>query len=160
MDKLWVLSSINSNYNISNYGDVQNLKTGKVLKPMVTIKGYHRVDLGYKTYSIHRLVAIEFIQNPNNKPQVNHIDCNKSNNRADNLEWCTNGENQIHAINHNLKTIYKGVDVTSHKINDIIAINIFNSNKPQRIIAKEFNISQRLVLNIKKKRAWVHIHSM
>jgi hypothetical protein len=127
---------------------------------MVTKKGYHRVDLGYKTYSVHRLVSQAFIENHNNKPQVNHIDCDKSNNRVDNLEWCTNGENQIHAINNNLKIIYNGVNVVNHKINDSIAINIFNSDKPQRVIAKEFNISQRLVLNIKKKRAWIHIHSV
>jgi len=160
MDKLWVLSSINSNYYISNYGEVKNVKTGKLLKPMVTKKGYHRVDLGYKTYSIHRLVATEFINNESNKPQINHIDCDKSNNRADNLEWCTNGENQQHAILNNLKTIYKGVEVVNHKINNDIAINIFNSNEPQRVIAKKYNVSQRLVLNIKKKRAWVHIHNM
>lgn len=159
MNKLWVLSSINSNYYVSNYGEVKSVKTDKVLKPMVTIKGYHRVDLGYKTYSIHRLVAIEFISNDFNKPQVNHIDCNKANNRADNLEWCTNGENQQHALNNNLKTIYKGVEVSNHKIDDCIALSIYNSNEPQRIIAKKYNVSQRLVLNIKKKRAWVHIHN-
>jgi hypothetical protein len=160
MQEIWAIVKDNTNYEVSNYGKVRNLRTNYILKPMVTKKGYHRVDLGYKTYSIHRLVAQAFIENPNNKPQVNHIDCDKSNNRVDNLEWCTNGENQIHAINNNLKTIYNGVNVVNHKINDSIAINIFNSDKPQRVIAKEFNISQRLVLNIKKKRAWIHIHSV
>lgn len=158
MEKLWVLSSINSNYYISNFGDVKNVKTGKILKHMISAKGYHSVEIASVKYSVHRLVAIEFIPNPENKPQVNHIDCNKSNNVVLNLEWCTNSENQLHAIANNLKTIKKGIEVPNHKINDNIAIEIYKSTDSQRKIAKKYNISQRLVLNIKKRKAWNHIH--
>lgn len=84
-------------YQVSNYGNVRSLikRTGSIiiLKPDKTQSGYFRVTLckNYerKRYMVHRLVAEAFIPNPNNLPQVNHKDENKTNNRLDNLEWCT-----------------------------------------------------------------------
>lgn len=77
-----------------------------ILKPSTISKGYKGVILtkDKKRYpkKVHRLVAQEFIPNPENKPQINHIDCNKTNNSVENLEWCTNSENQIHAYKHGL----------------------------------------------------------
>lgn len=89
-------------------GGVMHFKE-RVLKPTINRKGYEVVYPsstginGYKTsVLIHRLVAEAFIPNPNNLPQVNHKDGKKQNNHVDNLEWCTNLENHIHKLEHNL----------------------------------------------------------
>ena len=88
-------------YQVSNTGVVRNKITGHILKPQLDNKGYLRVRMSLHdkkaTAKVHRLVAVEFIPNPENKPQVNHIDTDKRNNDVRNLEWVTNGENQIHA---------------------------------------------------------------
>lgn len=80
-------------YSVSNLGNVRNDKTGRILKPGNSGDGYLLVVLykngEHKTCKIHRLVAQAFIPNPLGLPQVNHINEIKSDNRAENLEWCT-----------------------------------------------------------------------
>ena len=88
------------NYKVSSLGNVINITTNKKLKPS-TRKEYLRVAL-YRDRkrhfkSLHRLVAEAFIPNPNDLPQINHIDGNKQNNNVNNLEWCDNSYNQLHA---------------------------------------------------------------
>lgn len=82
-------------YQISNLGNVKSLHTRgkeKILKPAKNHKGYLTVGLcqqeKQKTHYIHRLVAMAFIENPNNLPQINHKDINPANNTVENLEWC------------------------------------------------------------------------
>lgn len=74
----------------------------KKLEPPVTESGYQLVVIGKETWSIHRIVATTFVPNPENKPEVNHIDGNKQNNAASNLEWVTRAENVQHAVEHGL----------------------------------------------------------
>lgn len=99
-------------YEICDNGDViSNYRQNPiVLKPGKDHKGYLRVSLKDKTYKVHRLVAMAFIENVDNKPQVNHKDGNKQNNNVDNLEWCTNSENQIHANKMGLRNPMRGED--------------------------------------------------
>ena len=94
-------------YKITNTGKVWSNYKNDYLKPSKNRKGYFLVSLSInrslnKTLSIHRLVAIHFIPNIENKSQVNHIDGNKENNNVSNLEWNTNKENNKHAIDNGL----------------------------------------------------------
>lgn len=85
-------------YEVSNAGRVRSTyRYKRTLKPMISNTGYERVDLfkngSRKQFSVHRLVAMAFIANPESKPFVNHKDETRTNNNADNLEWVTHVEN-------------------------------------------------------------------
>lgn len=85
------------NYLVSNQGRVMNAKTGKILKAWDNTKGYDYVtirnDEGISKRRVSRLVGEAFIENPNNLETINHIDQDKHNNNADNLEWMSLGDN-------------------------------------------------------------------
>lgn len=95
-------------YQVSNKGRVKSFKKKKetILKPSKGERGYHSHGLirnrKSKSLRAHRLVAMAFIPNPENKKCINHIDCNKINNNVDNLEWVTHKENMVHAYKNGL----------------------------------------------------------
>lgn len=94
MEEIWKdIEGYYDLYQVSNMGRVKSLRNNIILKSKIERSGYERVVLSVnnipKDYSVHRLVANAFIQNPNNYPIVNHKDENRTNNCADNLEWCT-----------------------------------------------------------------------
>ena len=118
--ELWInIKGYENNYQISNFGNVRSLPhsilvkqdrynnprlmhwKGKILKQGIDGKGYRMVVLCQsgrrEQKTVHRLVAMHFIDNHHNKPAVNHIDFNPLNNHVDNLEWCTIRENNIHS---------------------------------------------------------------
>lgn len=118
-------------YQVSNLGRVKRLKgtymsTERILKPRGNNTGYLQVHLCKNSKSkfdkVHRLVAQAFIPNPENKPQVNHIDENKTNNMVSNLEWVTVKENNNHgtrierAIISNQKKV-KAIDIANGEYN-------------------------------------------
>ena len=104
-----------SKYQVSNIGRVRNARSGKILKPAINRCGYEHLNLTIdgiiKDYSVHRLVALEFIPNPNNKTTVDHIDSTaKLNNTTDNLRWATQKEQCRNISAHsNTSSQYKGV---------------------------------------------------
>lgn len=105
MQELWKdLKRFDNLYQVSNKGRVRSLIHNVILKPaniayrnQEKSNGYQVVNIKKKIYYVHRLVAEEFIPNPDNLPQINHKDGNKQNNNVENLEWCTNSENMSHA---------------------------------------------------------------
>jgi len=113
-------------YQISNLGNVRRLETfmmnknnimqkfnAKNLLPNLDTTGYYRISLCknhiHKKTSVHRLIALHFIPNPENKPEVNHINGIKTDNRIENLQWNTYSENIKHAYDNNLRqSAWKG----------------------------------------------------
>lgn len=101
------------NYEVSDQGKIRSKKKNKVLNSRVNAAGYEDVKIWdsdkrrHKHLRIHQEVAKAFVDNPCKKPEVNHIDGNKLNNKSTNLEWCTRSENAKHAIETGLFTPYK-----------------------------------------------------
>ena len=101
-------------YEISNLGNLKNIKTNKIITKTKNGSGYLLVGLiknsKIKTFRFHRLLAIHFILNPNNLPYVNHKDSNKLNYNLNNLEWVTHRENVSHgALSKNKTSKYPGI---------------------------------------------------
>lgn len=153
------------NYEVSTYGRVRNFITGRVLKPGSLRKGYQGVRLSKdgttKNYTVHRLVALAFIPNPEGKPEVNHINGNeKNNNRVDNLEWVTSAENKRHAISTGLNPTRYGEKVNGAKLTEKQVIEIkklLAAGAKQREIAEKFNVSRESISRIQKGIVWSHV---
>ena len=111
-------------YQVSNLGSVKRVKTDRVLKGRKHTGGYLLVSLSkngiVSTKLIHRLVAEAFIPNPENKPEVNHIDEDKTNNMVSNLEWVTSKEN----LNHGTRNERAGKAISKSNSIPIIATNL------------------------------------
>ena len=139
---MWLPIESKPNYEVNKIGEVRNIKTGRVLKHHTRKDGYCQVMLGRKTVpkSIHRLVAIAFIPNPDNLPQVDHINGLKSDNRVENLRWVDASEN------------YKGFGYQSRIINKwkpILATNVITNEvihfKSRDATAEYFDCNKALI---------------
>ena len=143
-------------YTITDKGEVFHGKRPITGQP--NSKGYLRVVIHSKKYFVHRLVAQLFIPNPDNKPQVNHIDGNKLNNAVTNLEWVTNKENREHAVRNNLHA--KGESCTYSKLTqedvDYIRSRMtFRYNKGvAKELAERFNVTPEHINKIVRRDCW------
>ena len=141
-------------YEVTSAGHVINRHTGRTLKPQVNGKGYGRVCIGGKLYFVHRLVAEKYVPNPYCKPQVNHINGDKSDNRAENLEWVTNSENRKHAVNEGLHL--QGEDCPWARLteNDVRFIRENRDGMTIKALAEKFNVNRSTVADVIYNRTW------
>lgn len=161
MEELWKPISNYENYEVSNYGRVINVKNGKqkVLKSQLIKSGYEIVGLSVNSKSIsktvHRLVADAFIINKDNKPQVNHINGIKTDNRVENLEWNTISENTKHAFNV-LGIVTNGIKsrkIPIDKVNDIK--KLYSLGHTQKEIAKMYEVHQSTISYLINNKTYI-----
>jgi len=158
-------------YEVSTLGNVRSIDRkvpnarhgeinckGKKLKPAIDACGYFRVALSknrkLSTYKVHRLVMLAFIGE--SKLQVNHKNGIKTDNRLENLEYCTQSENILHAYQNNLMKPSIGSKNGNSKLNEdqvrIIRYELPRTNKAREQAAKAFNVSASQIKDIQLKR--------
>lgn len=143
-------------YKVTRDGKLYSVKSKRFIGHL-NAYGYYRASLQvgkykYKTFFIHRLVAEAYIPNPENKPYINHIDGNKTNNCVSNLEWCTPQENIMHAYKTHLMDIpkpRKGEANGNAKFSDAVIKEIVESNMKQKDICKKYGISRGYIWKLR-----------
>jgi hypothetical protein len=151
-------------YFVSESGGI--FRDGKELKGGKTPKGYQKHLLNYNgnriTISTHKLVATCYVPNPENKPQINHIDGDKFNNHYTNLEWVTNKENSEHRDNVlDKRNTGEKCGKSILKTEDVLFIrNNYKSRHPEygtTSLSKRFNVAGSTILSIVKNKRWKHL---
>lgn len=176
MREIWKdVQGYEGQYKVSNLGRVKSLKrklgSGRSVSEKIlnssskkkTQDGYLMVALAGRTFRVNRLVATAFIPNPDNKPVVNHIDGNKENNKADNLEWTTISENMLHAYRCGLKTAMIGEENPNAKLtrNQVKAIRSeyvpYSQQYGSNALAKKYNVSNVTITNIVNHKTYKNV---
>lgn len=147
------------NYWIDEYGNVFN-KDGYKLKQRPNNKGYygiklHLPDKTKKWIYPHRYVAKYWVDNPNNFPQVDHLDCNKLNNHYTNLEWVTNQENRNRAVAKSLHAHGETNGMSKLKEEDVLFIR--QSKLKYKELCEIFSVNMSTISKIKTYQIWKHI---
>lgn len=165
-------------YQVSNTGKVKSVKRTASLRKIhsrlvierlrklaISKDGYIMVYLNkngsVKGCYVHRLVGLAFLNNPDAKKEINHIDGNKTNNNITNLEWCTPSENMRHAFSTGLMFPNKGEDNGSCKlkVEDIVEIrkSYETGEFNQYQLADKFKVTQTQIYRIVHRKSWKHI---
>lgn len=159
--EIWTKAFENDFYEVSNLGRVKSFNKNRkkkdfkfqILKPILNRGGYHMVSVGGKLQKLCRLILKSFTQD--SALQVNHKNGIKTDDRLENLEWCTASENILHAYKTGLKK--KGSLHHKSKLSEKQVKEIFFDKRSERAIAKEYGVSQINVNRIKRKIIWSHI---
>lgn len=165
MKEIWKQSTLVDRFEVSNLGNVRYVETGAIKyltqHPSGYIYVHYKVNGKLKSKKLHRLVATEFCDNPENKGTVNHIDCNKQNNAASNLEWATHKENMRHAYNNGLirrSGIHNGRCALTEEVVHNVCKDYQNGLQP-KAVSDKYNITRNQATKIKSKLTWKHISS-
>lgn len=155
----------NFDYEINKEGIIRRISNQRIKKSIIRKDGYIGIQLyisktKHQTFQLHRLLAEAFIPNPNNKPCINHIDSNRSNNNLNNLEWATYSENALHGNRYG-KMSTKGERNGFSKLTEKDILEIRELRKTKNIsyskIAKLYNVSNSCISGILLNINWKHI---
>lgn len=154
---------IKFDYGIAEDGEIINLYTKQIKFTCVNKDGYLQVAFGTakvkRTFLVHRLVAESFIPNPENKPQVNHIDGNKLNCHISNLEWVTPRENLIHAFKTGLQKrgeAHGRSKLTEEQVREI-RYRYANEKISYAQLSRDYNVNPNSIKRILNGETWTHV---
>lgn len=144
-------------YGITCDGKIWSYRKCKWISYRLIGRGYLGCTLhankNYKHFLVHRILALLFIPNIENKPTVNHIDGNKLNNCITNLEWSTYSENNEHAVYNNLRVNC----FTTEDVHEVCKYIQANLEKTTKDIAEYFDVSWGKIGDIRNRKTWTHI---
>lgn len=137
MEEIWIdIEGFEGLYQVSNLGRVKRVTTGRILKGGKDKDGYLQVTLcknsTKSTKKIHRLVAQTFVSNSENKPEINHIDEDKANNRVNNLEWSTRKENNNHGTHNERSSRTQSIPIIATNIKTGESQEFYGTNECAR----------------------------
>lgn len=162
MEQNWKpITGTDGKYEVSDLGNVKayHPQLGEIILKPMNSNGYLVVIISKngirKQYKVHRLVGVEWIPNPGNKPEINHKNGIKCDNRAENLEWATGEENNDHALRTGLNPSGENHRNSKLKTEEVVAI--LSSKFGYGTLAKQYNVNRTLIRAIKKGWQWKHI---
>lgn len=153
-----------SKYEVSSYGRVKSRHQS--LAVHWDKGGYQQISIRLKAgnpkrFSIHRLVAEAFIENPDNLPQVNHIDGNKQNNFVENLEWCTPQGNMQHKVDNDRQARGEAQGAAKLTCQQVCQIRSeyrrYSRMHGATALAAKYDVSNVTILNIINRKGWKHV---
>lgn len=161
MSKSIIINGEETHFRITPNGIVFSRIKRRKYRFRVHTGGYLQISLAYKGgfyhFFGHRLVAIYFIDNPENKPCVNHLNGNKQDNRKVNLAWATDSENQCHSYENGLNS-RNGKNNGKSKLTEGQVLEIRMNKHGSRVaMSKKYNVAESTIRNVIYNRSWTHI---
>ena len=165
-------------YEVSSWGKVKSLRrktlgiwgggkmsNGKLLKQTISKFGYIRITLSKNgkpiQFSVHRIVAKAFIENPKELPCINHKDSNRTNNHIENLEWVTYKENSHHAAVNNRFYVLRGEDSKIAKLTNKDILQIRKEYEKNKVgfmkLGKKYGVDTTTIRSVIHGETWQHI---